>query len=265
VAAEIALAESDGAGAIHELDAIPVPDAADLAQNYWYIRGEAPSSPAIRWKGPRPSSNASASFGPRGPARESRRTLREDPCRRGTRRAAESAAEIRPIVAGWLQLGPVALEMERNPMHGAAALGTGGVCPAAPRQRQRADGGTESQSRRDSHRVPEPNRLAPAALRPSRSRGRGRARRLHLGYLEQDAATRPRLRVYDVAAETVAGAYQHAMQDGAGFVVGPLTKEDVAALAPLSAGRVPVLALNFLADSVNPTARLLSIRAIARG
>ena len=34
-------------------------------------------------------------------------------------------------------------------------------------------------------------------------------------------------------------------------MVGPLTKEDVAAIAPLSIGRAPVLALNFLADSVN--------------
>jgi uncharacterized protein len=34
--------------------------------------------------------------------------------------------------------------------------------------------------------------------------------------------------------------------------VGPLTKEDVAAVAPLSAGRTPVLALNFLADSASP-------------
>jgi hypothetical protein len=58
------------------------------------------------------------------------------------------------------------------------------------------------------------------------------------------------LKIYDVAAETVTGAYQHAIQDGASFVVGPLTKEDVAAIAPLSAGRTPVLALNFLADSV---------------
>jgi outer membrane PBP1 activator LpoA protein len=39
------------------------------------------------------------------------------------------------------------------------------------------------------------------------------------------------------------------VSDGAGFIVGPLTKEDVAALAPLAAGRTPVLALNFLADS----------------
>jgi outer membrane PBP1 activator LpoA protein len=72
-------------------------------------------------------------------------------------------------------------------------------------------------------------------------------------YLEQDPASRPHVKIYDVAAESVAGAYRHAMEDGAGFIVGPLTKEDVAAVAPLSSGRTPVLALNFLSESVTPS------------
>jgi uncharacterized protein len=59
------------------------------------------------------------------------------------------------------------------------------------------------------------------------------------------------VKIYDVAAESVAGAYRHAIDEGAGFVVGPLTKEDVAAIAPLSSGRTPVLALNFLTDAVS--------------
>jgi hypothetical protein len=69
-------------------------------------------------------------------------------------------------------------------------------------------------------------------------------------YLEQDAATRPRLRIYDVAAESVAGAYRQAVSEGAAFIVGPLTKEDVAAVVPLS-GRIPVLTLNFLGDAIS--------------
>jgi hypothetical protein len=97
-------------------------------------------------------------------------------------------------------------------------------------------------------------------------------------YLEQDPAARPRLKVYDVTADTVAGAYRQAIADGAGFVVGPLTKEDVAAVVPLSGGRTPVLALNFLADStVTPgnfyqfslspedEARIVARRAVADG
>jgi outer membrane PBP1 activator LpoA protein len=80
----------------------------------------------------------------------------------------------------------------------------------------------------------------PGAAKPSAS------------YLQQNAATRPRLKIYDVAAEDVATAYNRALSDGAGFVVGPLTKEHVAALAPLSNGRTPVLALNFLGDTASP-------------
>jgi outer membrane PBP1 activator LpoA protein len=59
------------------------------------------------------------------------------------------------------------------------------------------------------------------------------------------------LKIYDVAAEPAAAAYQQAIDDGAGFVVGPLTKEDVAAVAALDTGRTPLLALNFLGDSAN--------------
>jgi outer membrane PBP1 activator LpoA protein len=68
-------------------------------------------------------------------------------------------------------------------------------------------------------------------------------------YLQTDVASRPRLKIYDVAAQSPAAAYNQAIEDGAGFIVGPLTKEDVAAVAPLTAGRAPILALNFLGAS----------------
>jgi hypothetical protein len=56
-------------------------------------------------------------------------------------------------------------------------------------------------------------------------------------------ATRPRVRVYDTAASSAVAAYKQATSDGARFVVGPLTREDVAAMTgqPLP---VPTLALN---------------------
>ncbi len=68
-------------------------------------------------------------------------------------------------------------------------------------------------------------------------------------YFQTDAAARPQLRIYDVAAMPVAAAYAKALADGAQFIVGPLTKDRVAAMVPL-AGRVPVLALNYLGDAV---------------
>jgi len=60
---------------------------------------------------------------------------------------------------------------------------------------------------------------------------------------------KPRLSVIDIGpdgAERVAAAYQEAIQGGADFIVGPLTKEAVAALAPMTDPATPVLALNTL-------------------
>jgi outer membrane PBP1 activator LpoA protein len=69
-------------------------------------------------------------------------------------------------------------------------------------------------------------------------------------YLEQDPASRPHLKIYDAAAAPIGSVYERAIQEGAGFIVGPLTKEQVAAIAPL-AGRTPILALNFLSESIS--------------
>jgi outer membrane PBP1 activator LpoA protein len=64
-----------------------------------------------------------------------------------------------------------------------------------------------------------------------------------------DAA--PRVLVYDTAELGVGPAYEQAMADGAQFVVGPLTKDDVATLA---AGQLPVptLALNSFSGESPP-------------
>ncbi len=66
-------------------------------------------------------------------------------------------------------------------------------------------------------------------------------------YFQQDAATRPRLKIYD-AAEDASVAYRRAVADGAGFVVGPLGKENVQAVTRVADGTVPTLALNFIPD-----------------
>ena len=69
-------------------------------------------------------------------------------------------------------------------------------------------------------------------------------------YYDQDAALRPRLRIYDVATRDAASAYLQALADGSDFVVGPLTREEVAGLASLADRRATTLALNFLPDGV---------------
>jgi uncharacterized protein len=97
-------------------------------------------------------------------------------------------------------------------------------------------------------------------------------------YYQLPAATRPELRLYDTTALTEAGAMSQARAAGSSFIVGPLTREDVAAVADSGAQSVPVLALNFLpAERAAPSglfqfalspeeeARLVARRLLADG
>lgn len=61
------------------------------------------------------------------------------------------------------------------------------------------------------------------------------------------------VRIYDSGStnEQSLAAYQQALQEGAGFVVGPLRKESVGAIAALGQPQVPVLALNYLDETAH--------------
>jgi uncharacterized protein len=248
VAAEIALAENDGARAIHELDAIPVPTQPDLAQNYWWLRGKAAFLTGHPVEGTRAFVERERFLTDPASLRASREelfALLRGAAERGT--SMNPPQKTDPIVAGWLALGPVAVEMTRNPMHAAAALAN---WKRSFPQHPANDSVLMLAQNQIAVATEFPNQIALLLPLSGRSEAVGVAVRdgFLAAYLEQDPASRPHVNIYDVAAESVAGAYRHAIDDGAGFVVGPLTKEDVAAIAPLSAGRTPVLALNFLAD-----------------
>ena len=60
------------------------------------------------------------------------------------------------------------------------------------------------------------------------------------------AGNRPDVQIYDTGALTPADAIAQARAAGAACIVGPLTREDVAAVAALGSESVPVLALNYL-------------------
>ena len=226
-----------------------MPTEPHLAQHDWHLRGTASFLTGHPVEGTR--------------AFVERERYLSDPALRANREqlfnsiraAAERGAPMKvppksdPIVAGWLQLGPVAVELQRDPMHATAALNSWqAMYPQHP-----ANQSVLALAQSEIAVATEfPDQIALLLPLSGRAEAIGTAVRdgFIAGYLEQDVASRPRVKVYDVAAESVAGAYQHAVQDGASFIVGPLTKEDVAAVAPLAAGRTPVLALNFLADSV---------------
>jgi uncharacterized protein len=65
-------------------------------------------------------------------------------------------------------------------------------------------------------------------------------------YYAGPATARPRIRLYDTGALSVAIAVQRAVEGGASFIVGPLTRPAVVAAAALEGARPPILALNYL-------------------
>ncbi len=252
VAAEIAYAGNDGAGAIRELDQIPVPTAADQAQNYWWIRGRSAFLTGHPVEGTRALVERERYLTEPAALRANREELFNR-----IRAAAEHGQSLKPpaktdpIVAGWLAFGPVSVEVARDPLRATAALA---AWKRAYPQHPANDSVLNMAQTQIAAATEFPDQIALLLPLSGRAEAVGVAVRdgFIAAYLEQDPATRPHLKIYDVAAESVSSAYGRAMAEGAGFIVGPLTKEDVAAVVPLSAGHTPVLALNFLADSVSP-------------
>jgi uncharacterized protein len=248
VNAEFAVAKNDGARAIRELDAIQVPDSPEGAARYFLDKGRAAFS-ASR------AADAVRAYVERERWLSSATQLRSsrDELYSNLRAAAERGASLKNpgradgIVSGWLELAPVAIELARNPMGAGTSLAAwrkrfplhpanDGVLPAAASAI--VDFGAAN--------------LQIALLLPLSGRGESSGIAVRDGflaaYLEQAPAARPKLQIYDVAAEAPVAAFQRAVAEGATFIVGPLTKEDVAAVAPLSEGRTPMLGLNFLGD-----------------
>jgi outer membrane PBP1 activator LpoA protein len=251
VAAEIAYAENDGARAIRELDQIAVPTSADLAQNYWWIRGRSAFLTGHPVEGTRALVERERWLSDPAGLRANRAEL-FDRIRGAAERgqSLKAPANTDPIVVGWLELGPVAVGLARDPIRAAAAVANWRrLFPQHPAN----DSVVALASSRIAAATEFPDQIALLLPLSGRAEAVGVAVRdgFIAAYLEQPAATRPRLKVYDVAAESVGSAYTQAISEGAGFVVGPLTKEDVAAVAPLSDGRTPVLALNFLGESMS--------------
>lgn len=65
-------------------------------------------------------------------------------------------------------------------------------------------------------------------------------------YYQLPVGQRPPLHLYDTSVQSVSAALADARSAGSSFIVGPLTREEVVAVADTGAQSVPVLALNFL-------------------
>jgi outer membrane PBP1 activator LpoA protein len=89
-----------------------------------------------------------------------------------------------------------------------------------------------------------------ALLLPITGRAAGAATSVRDGfmsaYYQAPAEERPRVRVYDTGTQSIADALTQAREQGADFIVGPLTREEVTAAADYAGVHAPILALNFL-------------------
>jgi outer membrane PBP1 activator LpoA protein len=154
-----------------------------------------------------------------------------------------------PVVAGWLELGRILSDAQ------AGALGTRRRLQTW-RERHPTHPASDTLWRGLIERAATPGEAARqvALLLPLSGRAAPAGAAVRDGFLaayyDDDGASRPRVRVYDVAARDAPSAYLQAMADGSDFVVGPLTREEVASLATLADGRATTLALNFLPDGV---------------
>lgn len=178
----------------------------------------------------------------------------------GLRDAAARGAPLIPppgsdsLLTGWLQFGTALRELDRNPFAAATALREWQTrYPQHP-----ANGVILDDILKESTvAVDYPAQVA--LILPLSGRQQPAATAVRDGFLsayfQQDAARRPRVRIYDVANADPGSVLLQALDAGAQFVVGPLTKDEVSGAAAIADGRVPVLALNFLPDgSTSPPA-----------
>jgi outer membrane PBP1 activator LpoA protein len=172
------------------------------------------------------------------------------------RLAAAHGASLKPppgadaVLAGWLELGSVLLELDRNPFSARDNVRDWRARhPIHP-----ANSGILDDLLRESAVALEyPAQIALLLPLSGRQQAAGVAVRdgFLSAYYQQEPAQRPRVRIYDVTGQDVPSSYLRAIDEGAQFIVGPLTKDDVSAAADIADGRVPVLALNFLGEGRN--------------
>jgi uncharacterized protein len=252
VAAELALRAGRADKAIAELDRIPQPIPREAAPDILDLRARALF--ALN----RPAQAV-------GTALERERTLSSQEEVRanqrmiwqGLQKSAANNADFAPPpgsspqLVGWLELGRAALVAARNPFTANEDI-------------------AQWRSRYPSHPantlitqdiLPElgvgldyPTQLALILPLSGRMQAAGMAVRdgFLAALLQQDPSRRPVLNVYDSAEMGAATAYRRAVADGAQFVVGPLTKDEVTAIAASGETSVLTLALNQTAEGTTP-------------
>jgi len=244
-AAELDLARGDADQAWRRLAALPEPATAAPAVAYLDLKRRAAFAAAHPLEGVR-AEIAEERFLTQREREAARRTLLAELAAASERGLPLDARTARdPTVSGWLALAPIAAEAARNPAGASAAIATWRMQypghPATALVRAELLG---------ARTQPPPAGRQIALLLPLSGRQASAAATVRDGFLTayyvSAAGERPRLRIYDTGETSVADAVSRATGDGASFIVGPLTREEVSAAAALTGSRIPMLALNFL-------------------
>jgi uncharacterized protein len=245
---QVAIARGQGAQAWQKISAIAVPPTVAEQVEYLKLREQAAFAAG------RPADAVSAEIAVEPwlanaqDIRQSRASLLtelRDAADHGVRVDPHSTTD--PVVRGWLELAPLAAEAARNPN---AAI------PEIEAWRARnpnhpANEIVRTQLLGNQVQPLEAAEAHIALLLPITSRASAAALQVRDGfmtaYYQSPPAQRPRVRVYDTGeGGGIAEAVAHATQEGAEFIVGPLTREEVTAAADLASPHPPILALNFL-------------------
>jgi hypothetical protein len=166
----------------------------------------------------------------------------------------DPAGAREPLVRGWLEIGQIAAAAGRNPLgadaaierwrarfpgHPAATIAFNEIVTPGGRP---SSGGNAIVGGSIALLLPLTGGGSVSAI----------AEAIRDGFLtaisRQPEAGRPTVRVYDTGTLTVPQALQMAQGEGAGFIVGPLTKPEVQQAAEQRPGVLPMLLLNTLND-----------------
>ncbi len=283
--AEAALASRDAAAAWAALTAMKAPADPAAAARYVALRQRAAIASGRPVEGIRSALEREKRAGASASAALRRELLEQ------LRTAAAAGIKLEPraagndtIVRGWLEAGSAAAQANRAAAAAAMAAWRG-----------RYPGHPATEALRAAQEAPRPASPTVAAQPPStgehvavllplsgRYAAAGQQVRdgILAAFYAEPTAARPRLRIYDTGSRSVAAALEEAARAGAGFVIGPLAREEVAAAVAWTGRRPPLLALNFMPPDEGATpaeriyqfalspedeARLAARRAVADG
>ena len=246
IQAELAILKGDGVAALAALATIPEPWPAPLASELLLLQARADFLAGRTLEGIRAFEERGRLVGAADARAANYRLLVQELQRPGITPGVPAGASDGE--RAWLELAQIL-----------AAAGTGDGANARPAEEWR----TRHPNHPGSELLPRPDRAAASAAAALARNGQGAATVALLlpltgrqqsagaavrdGFIAAILARResaPTVQVYDTAALGAAKAYEQAVAGGAGMVVGPLTREDVAALVAAQSLPVPTLALN---------------------